>query len=167
MRKVLLATKFTMEDGYYAPKLERFGLTVSIPQPTEREDIRAIQSELARGRMEPRYREHFDALRRYAALDAARAGLHRAAASDRTVRLTSADPQSDTHPVRSGVPVCDRVSAAHTLRHDGTLMTTALTCAGPPRWKPISRAATSDKSSTLGHPLSVRYASCGGWPCCR
>ena len=72
MRKVLLGTKFTMEDGYYAPKLERFGLTVSIPQPTEREDVQAIQSELARGRMAPRYREYFDALlRRYASLDAA------------------------------------------------------------------------------------------------
>ncbi len=69
---LLLGTKFTMEDGYYARELEQFGLTVSIPEAAERDEIQIIQSELARGRMELSYREYFDALlRRYASLDAA------------------------------------------------------------------------------------------------
>lgn len=43
---LLLATKFTMEDGFFADVLENFGITVLIPQQQEREQIHLIHQEL-------------------------------------------------------------------------------------------------------------------------
>jgi aspartate racemase len=49
-KKVLLmATRFTMEDGFYAKKLEAFELHVEIPKIADREKIQLIQSQLASG----------------------------------------------------------------------------------------------------------------------
>jgi aspartate racemase len=46
---LLLAIKFTMEDGFYAKRLERFGLQVEIPDESDRDRIQEIQTKLARG----------------------------------------------------------------------------------------------------------------------
>lgn len=54
---LLLATRFTMEDGFFAKKLEASGLQVEIPGPSDREKIQAIQTQLANGDMS-RLSEH-------------------------------------------------------------------------------------------------------------
>ena len=46
---LLLATRFTMEDGFFAKKLEASGLRVEIPEETDREKIQVIQNQLANG----------------------------------------------------------------------------------------------------------------------
>lgn len=49
-RLLLLGTKFTMEDGYYAGVLKRdFGLDVEIPNEPDRDAIQAIQTPLSLG----------------------------------------------------------------------------------------------------------------------
>lgn len=59
---LLLATKFTMEDGFYAKKLEARGLNVEIPAASDREHIQLIQNELAKGHMLPEYQSYFKSL---------------------------------------------------------------------------------------------------------
>ena len=68
---LLLGTRFTMEDGFYARTLEAKGLQVEIPQAVERERIQNIQSELAAGNILPEHKAYFtQLLERYAHLDA-------------------------------------------------------------------------------------------------
>jgi len=43
---LLLATKNTLEDGFFAKKLEQNGIVVTIPNKEEREEIRKIHDEL-------------------------------------------------------------------------------------------------------------------------
>jgi aspartate racemase len=67
-RVLLLGTKFTMEDGFYQRGLEAFGLQVATPEAADRDAIQAIQSQLARGVMQPGFRSAMAALvARYAA----------------------------------------------------------------------------------------------------
>ncbi|PID75120.1 MAG: aspartate racemase [Deltaproteobacteria bacterium] len=58
-RLLLLGTKFTMEDGFYAKCLKRFGCDVIVPALSERDRIQEIQSQLASGFMEEIYRDYF------------------------------------------------------------------------------------------------------------
>ncbi|KEZ77293.1 aspartate/glutamate racemase family protein [Salinisphaera hydrothermalis] len=48
-RVLLLGTQFTMENGYYAGRLEAAGLTVDIPAAEERARIQHIQSAISAG----------------------------------------------------------------------------------------------------------------------
>jgi aspartate racemase len=56
---LMLGTKFTMEDGFFQRKLERYGLTVQIPEPQDRIEIQKMQTELAKGLMENSFRDRF------------------------------------------------------------------------------------------------------------
>lgn len=70
-RLLLLGTQFTMEDGFYQRGLEARGLTVSTPDAADRAAIQVIQSQLARGVMQPEFRGFFSALiAKYPAVDA-------------------------------------------------------------------------------------------------
>ncbi|WP_394438132.1 hypothetical protein ACGGKE_11950 [Sphingobium naphthae] len=55
---LLLGTKFTMEDDFFAGPLAAAGIRVIVPDASEREEIQAIQSRLARGEMEESFREY-------------------------------------------------------------------------------------------------------------
>ena len=46
---LLLASKFTMEDGFFAEKLEKNGIKVTIPNQKERDEIQDIHDELLQG----------------------------------------------------------------------------------------------------------------------
>lgn len=46
---LLLGTRFTMEDGYYAEPVRAAGIEVAIPDAADREQIQAIQTRLADG----------------------------------------------------------------------------------------------------------------------
>ena len=71
-RVLLLGTQFTMEDGFYQRGLESFGLRVSTPVAADRAAIQTVQSQLARGVMQPEFRAFFSALvARYTDVDAA------------------------------------------------------------------------------------------------
>jgi len=70
-RLLLLATKFTMEDGFYAERLKIFGCDVVIPSANEREQIQKIQSHLATGKTDERFRDFFrNLLAHYTEVDA-------------------------------------------------------------------------------------------------
>ena len=70
-RLLLLGTKFSMEDGFYSERLARDGLHVSTPDAAEREKIQDIQSRLAAGQMDSRFRAYFKSLlSRYDSVDA-------------------------------------------------------------------------------------------------
>lgn len=70
-RLLLLGTQFTMEDGFYQRGLEAHGLAVSTPDAADRAAIQVIQSQLARGEMQPEFRGFFSALiARYPQVDA-------------------------------------------------------------------------------------------------
>ena len=70
-RLLLLGTKFTMEDGFYAEHLKEFGCDVTIPAAKERDKIQEIQSQLAIGRTERHFRDFFRGLlARYQKVDA-------------------------------------------------------------------------------------------------
>ena len=70
---LLLGTKFTMEDGFYAKKLEeKHGLTISVPDEDDRNIIQEMQTAIALGNMEDSFRGRFgDILERYKNYDAA------------------------------------------------------------------------------------------------
>jgi aspartate racemase len=71
-RLLLLGTRFTMEDGFFAAGLEREGLQVNIPDENEREEIQLIQSQLAEGEIRQEFTDYFTRLlAKYAHLDAA------------------------------------------------------------------------------------------------
>ncbi len=56
---LLLATKFTMEDGFFRNKLEARGINVSVPDSAERQEIQSIQDILAIGECKPEYIDYF------------------------------------------------------------------------------------------------------------
>ncbi len=56
---LLLGTQFTMEDGFFQRKLERYGLRVSIPEAGDRMEIQQMQTALARGELENNFRDRF------------------------------------------------------------------------------------------------------------
>ena len=57
---LLLAVKFTMEDGFYAKRLAQYGVTVEIPDETDRTTIQTIQSQLARGESPEKFKAIFE-----------------------------------------------------------------------------------------------------------
>jgi len=68
---LLLGTAFTMEDGFYAKYFEARGVRVIIPAPEDRKEIQRIQSNVARGDIDPAYSDVCaDILRRYRSIDA-------------------------------------------------------------------------------------------------
>ncbi len=48
-RLLLLGTKFTMEDGFYADRLRFFGMEVNTPSPEDRDSIQRILSQVSSG----------------------------------------------------------------------------------------------------------------------
>ncbi|HEX7348355.1 MAG TPA: aspartate/glutamate racemase family protein [Rhodanobacteraceae bacterium] len=61
----LLGTRFTMEQSFYRERLERHGLAVSVPTPTEQDALHhIIFDELVKGRVEATSRERFVAIMR-------------------------------------------------------------------------------------------------------
>jgi len=71
-RLLLLATRFTLEDGFFAHGLRRAGLEVIVPDASERDAVQAIQTRLAAGEMRPEFTGYFTRLlTQYAQLDAA------------------------------------------------------------------------------------------------
>lgn len=59
---LLLATKFTMEDGFFAKKLENSGLQVAIPSSEERQRLKEIHGQLMVNNVTPEAREYFHKL---------------------------------------------------------------------------------------------------------
>lgn len=58
-KALLLGTRFTMEDGYYADPLRAAGIAVETPAEADRERIGAIQTRLADGEIEPDFAPYF------------------------------------------------------------------------------------------------------------
>lgn len=71
LKKLLLfATKPTMEGSYYRGKLETAGFEVTVPNEDDRNEVQALQSQMAKGIMKPEFRAAFKTiLSRYAHLD--------------------------------------------------------------------------------------------------
>ena len=68
---LLLATKFTMEDGFFAKILEEKGITVTIPHPEERLQMTIIHSELKQNNITDTAKNYFSSLiKKYGYLDA-------------------------------------------------------------------------------------------------
>lgn len=64
---LLLGTRFTMEDGYYAEPLRAAGIEVAIPVEADRGRVQAIQTQLADGIVMEEFRRYFaDLLQRHA-----------------------------------------------------------------------------------------------------
>lgn len=59
---LLLGTRFTMEDGYFARPLEDAGISVATPVAADRARIGAIQTRLADGAIEPPFAHYFSEL---------------------------------------------------------------------------------------------------------
>lgn len=59
---LLLGTKFTMEDDFFATPLEAAGIDVVIPDEGERDRIQAIQSRLSKGETDPAFQSDFAAI---------------------------------------------------------------------------------------------------------
>jgi aspartate racemase len=65
---LLLGTRFTMEDGYYAEPLETAGIKVRVPDEPDKAQIEAIQMRLAAGENDPAFAAYFaDLIERHAA----------------------------------------------------------------------------------------------------
>lgn len=68
---LLLATKFTMEDGFFAKKLEQSGIAVTIPGPQERDEMQRIHDKLMQNSVTEKSRNYFrDLIVRHKNLDA-------------------------------------------------------------------------------------------------
>ncbi len=68
---LLLATKFTMEDGFFAKILEEKGIEVVIPEAKEREQMKIIHAELMLNQIHECSRDFFHQLMaRYQDVDA-------------------------------------------------------------------------------------------------
>lgn len=68
-RVLLLGTRFTMENGYYADPIRAAGIEVLVPGEADRERIGLIQSRLADGASDPAFAPYFaDLITRYAGL---------------------------------------------------------------------------------------------------
>ncbi len=104
-RVLLLATKFTMEDGFFARRLAGHGIEAVIPDEREREQVQAIQSPLARGEWRSEYRDALHAMiARYAHLDAVMLGC--------TELPLAVDPEGCALPVLDTVRIqCERAFA--------------------------------------------------------
>lgn len=61
-RVLLLGTRFTMENGFFAAPIEAAGIEVVIPALGDREKIQAIQTRLAEGEMHPGFSDYFKQL---------------------------------------------------------------------------------------------------------
>ena len=61
-RALLLGTRFTMEDGYYADPLRAAGIDVMIPDESDRARIGLIQTRLANGEAGPGFASYFENL---------------------------------------------------------------------------------------------------------
>lgn len=59
---LLLATKFTMEDGFFAMKLAKKGIDVVIPEEDERNRMQQIHGELMQNVVTPKSKEYFSQL---------------------------------------------------------------------------------------------------------
>ena len=65
---LLLGTRFTMEDSYYAGPLMAAGVEVEVPCEADREQVQAIQTRIADGEVEAQFADYFaDLLARHAA----------------------------------------------------------------------------------------------------
>lgn len=68
---LLLATKFTMEDGFFAKKLEQSGTVVAIPNQEERDEMQRIHDKLMQDVVNEEFRNYFrDLIIRYQMFDA-------------------------------------------------------------------------------------------------
>lgn len=68
---LLLATKFSMEDGFFAKKLEDAGIEVVIPDQEERQALKHIHGQLMQNNVTKEARDYFSALiLKYKDLDA-------------------------------------------------------------------------------------------------
>ena len=68
---LLLATQFTMEDGFFAKILEKKGITVTIPNMEERKQMSAIHNELMKDNITNTAKNYFSSLiKKYDYLDA-------------------------------------------------------------------------------------------------
>lgn len=56
---LLLGTRFTMEDGFFAAPLEAAGVRIIVPDEGERAEVQAMQSRLSKGENDPVFREAF------------------------------------------------------------------------------------------------------------
>lgn len=62
-KKVLLfATRFTMEDGFFAKILEKKGIEVTIPKETDCREMQKIHGELMQNRVTQKTRDYFKSL---------------------------------------------------------------------------------------------------------
>ncbi|MBC7778628.1 MAG: amino acid racemase [Proteobacteria bacterium] len=61
-RVLLLATRFTMEDGFFARRLARHGIEAVVPDAAGRAEVQAIQTPLARGESRPEFRDRLHRL---------------------------------------------------------------------------------------------------------
>ena len=59
---LLLATKATMENGFFARVLEKENLKVMVPNEQERNEVQTIQTALAAGKSSPEYFDYFKSL---------------------------------------------------------------------------------------------------------
>jgi len=70
-RVLLLATRFTMEDGFFARRLAAHGIEAVIPDAADRAEVQAIQAPLARGEWLDEYTGRLlRVIDRHASLDA-------------------------------------------------------------------------------------------------
>lgn len=68
---LLLATKFTMEDGFFAKKLEQAGIKVIIPNQEERSEMQKIHGELMQNNASEKSKKYFqDLILKHKELDA-------------------------------------------------------------------------------------------------
>lgn len=69
-RVLLLGTRFTMEDGFFANRLRFFGLQADVPEEADRKEIQRMQTEISAGRMRPDFYDRFaEMLSRYRGYD--------------------------------------------------------------------------------------------------
>mgnify|MGYP000899728202 FL=1 len=59
---LLLATRFTMEDGFFARKLEDHGIEVVIPNEQERITMQKVHNQLMQNQVTPQARDYFSYL---------------------------------------------------------------------------------------------------------
>jgi aspartate racemase len=104
-RVLLLATRFTMEDGFFARRLARHGIEAIVPGAGDRAEVQAIQTPLARGEDSPAFRERLHALiGRHRGLDAVVLGC--------TELPLAVDPGTSPLPVLDSVRLqCERAFA--------------------------------------------------------
>lgn len=70
-RVLLLATRFTMEDGFFARRLAAHGIEAVVPDAADRAEVQSIQAPLARGEWLDEYRDRLlRVVDRHAGLDA-------------------------------------------------------------------------------------------------